>query len=205
MVIGMKMGRAANKKIQMEQRIYKAGMTLFQEKGFTNTTLQEICELAGVSKGTIFNYFSSKEDILAKFGQNQINILRQFAEELPSSHTTKEKIIAVLMEDITTVKESEVYARITLKGISEGGDIIYQLEMKNRQDLSQIYEDILNQGKKTGSDINTALVADLIVSIYFHMLDKHFNRNEQMDKIEEFIINSVEILFNGIREHLTDR
>lgn len=197
----MKIGRAANKRLQMEERIYNASMTLFQEKGFTNTTLQEICELAGVSKGTIFNYFSSKEDILAKFGQKQIKILSSFAEKLPSSMDVKSKIVAILLEDIRGVKDSEVYARVTLKGISEGGDLVYQLENKNRQALSDIYKTILLQRQKPGSNLNVSLAADLIVSIYFHVLDKHFNRNEPLD-LEVFIIESVEILFNGIKDFL---
>lgn len=199
----MKIGRAANKRLQMEERIYNASMTLFQEKGFTNTTLQEICELAGVSKGTIFNYFSSKEDILAKFGQNQIKILGSFAEKLSSSMDVKSKIVAVLMEDIRGVKESEVYARVTLKGISEGGELVYQLENKNRQALSDIYKNILIQGLKPGFELNVSLVADLIVSIYFHVLDKHFNQNAELG-LEDFIIESVEILFNGIKDYLDE-
>lgn len=200
----MKMGRAANKKQQMEERIYDAGMKLFQEKGVPNTTLVEICELAGVSKGTFFNYFSSKEDILAKFGQNQIKILSRFAEKLPSTMSTKDKIIAVLLEDINGVRQSQVFARITLKGISEGGEIVYKLETQNRQNLSGIYERILVQGSKQGNDANLSLVADLIVTIYFHVLDKHFNRHEAFEDLEHFIINAVDILFNGIKDCLHD-
>lgn len=200
----MKLGRAANKKLEMEERIYQASMTLFQEKGFVQTTLQEICELANVSKGTIFNYFSSKEDILAKFGQNQIRILRSFANQLPSSMDTKGKIIAVLMEDIKCVKESEVYAGITLKGISEGGNKVYQLESKNRQDLSEIYENILKPAQKSDCELNSHLVAELIVTIYFHVLEKHFNRNESMEDLEKYILHSVDILFNGISEFLNE-
>lgn len=200
----MKLGRAANKKLEMEERIYQASMTLFQEKGFVQTTLQEICELANVSKGTIFNYFSSKEDILAKFGQNQIRILRSFANQLPSSMDTKGKIIAVLMEDIKCVKESEVYAGITLKGISEGGNKVYQLESKNRQDLSEIYENILKPAQKSDCELNSHLVAELIVTIYFHVLEKHFNRNESMEELEKYILHSVDILFNGISEFLNE-
>lgn len=201
-MVNLKIGRSANKKLQMEERIYDAGMTLFQEKGVENTTLQEICELAGVSKGTIFNYFSSKEDIVAKFGQNQIKVLREFAEQLPASMNTKEKIIAVLIEDIRGVKESAFSAKAALKGISEGGEKVYQLESKNRSDLASIYESILKAGKKEKSDLNTALVADLIVSTYFHVLNKHFYHNNQLDMLETSIIDSVDVLFNGIKSHI---
>ena len=195
----MIVGRAAKKKYQMEQKIFEAGMSLFQEKGFINTTLQDICEKAGVSKGTIFNYFSSKEDILAKFGRNQAIVLKQFADKLSPSMSTKEKIIAVLLEDIRLVKKSEFDAKTALKGISEGGEAVYQFELKNRKDLSNIYKDLLIAGQKSKT-FNESLIADLIVTVYFHVLDTHFYRNNRLAEIEESLIESVNILFNGIKD-----
>ena len=36
---------------------------LMQSKGFTATTIDEICEKAGISKGGFFYHFKSKEDL----------------------------------------------------------------------------------------------------------------------------------------------
>lgn len=198
----MKIGRAANKKQQMENKIYEAGMSLFQEKGFTNTTLQEISEKAGVSKGTIFNYFSTKEDILTRFGKQSIIRLQAFAQQLPSSMTTKEKIIAVLLEDIRGVKESEVYAQVTLQGLAEGGNIVFKMESKNRQDLSEIYEKILKSGRQLdyNDKVNTSLMADLIVGIYFHILEGYYIFDKTIYDIEDYIKAAVEMIFNGIKD-----
>lgn len=202
----MKIGRAANKKQQMENRIYEAGMSLFQEKGFVNTTLQEISEKAGVSKGTIFNYFSSKEDILTRFGKNSIMRLQAFAQQLSSSMNTKEKIIAVLLEDIRGVKESEFYAQVTLQGLSEGGNMVFELERKNRQDLSGIYENILKSNLKADSNdkANTSLIADLIVGIYFHVLEEYYIFDKTLYDLEDYITAAVEMIFNGIKEFFND-
>lgn len=40
-----------------------AALSLFVEKGFAATRVEEVANLAGVSKGTLFLYFSSKEDL----------------------------------------------------------------------------------------------------------------------------------------------
>jgi TetR/AcrR family transcriptional regulator, repressor of fatR-cypB operon len=48
---------------QRRQEILKSARTLFIEKGFRNTTLDEIAERAAFGKGTIYNYFSSKDDL----------------------------------------------------------------------------------------------------------------------------------------------
>ena len=44
--------------------IIMAAMTLFSEKGVHATSMQEIADQSKVSKGTIYTYFSSKEDLL---------------------------------------------------------------------------------------------------------------------------------------------
>ena len=45
------------------QELLDAALTLFVEKGFAATRVEEVAHLAGVSKGTLFLYFSSKEDL----------------------------------------------------------------------------------------------------------------------------------------------
>lgn len=43
--------------------LIRAALTLFVEKGFAATRAEEVAKLAGVSKGTLFLYFASKEDL----------------------------------------------------------------------------------------------------------------------------------------------
>lgn len=43
--------------------IYAAAVQVFAEKGYANTTVQDIARAAGVGKGTIYQYVKSKEDL----------------------------------------------------------------------------------------------------------------------------------------------
>lgn len=45
------------------QKINEIAISLMEQKGFANTTILEISKTAGVSVGTFYNYFSSKEEI----------------------------------------------------------------------------------------------------------------------------------------------
>lgn len=47
-----------------EDRILEASAALFAEKGFHRATTREIADKAGVSEGTLYNYFKNKDDIL---------------------------------------------------------------------------------------------------------------------------------------------
>lgn len=48
------------------QELLEAAMTVFAEKGYRNTRLEEIAEAAGVTKGTIYHYFATKEELLLR-------------------------------------------------------------------------------------------------------------------------------------------
>jgi AcrR family transcriptional regulator len=54
-------------------QILDAAATVFAEKGFHRATTKEIARVAGVSEGTIYNYFDSKDDLL-------IGIMARLAE-----------------------------------------------------------------------------------------------------------------------------
>ena len=52
------------KKQKRRKRIIQAATTLFQSKGYAETTIGDIADQAELGVGTIYNYFSSKNDIL---------------------------------------------------------------------------------------------------------------------------------------------
>jgi len=49
---------------QSREKIMMAALELFAGRGFHNTSISQIAKQAGVAKGLIYNYFSSKEDLL---------------------------------------------------------------------------------------------------------------------------------------------
>ncbi|MDE7164303.1 MAG: TetR/AcrR family transcriptional regulator [Clostridiales bacterium] len=59
--------------IEKKQKIITAGLKVFSEKGYYNTTTAEIAQIAGVSTGIVYNYFKDKKDIL-------LHSLKQFFE-----------------------------------------------------------------------------------------------------------------------------
>jgi AcrR family transcriptional regulator len=46
------------------QRITHSALSLFSQKGYKNTSVSEIAKEAGISKGLIYNYYKSKEEVL---------------------------------------------------------------------------------------------------------------------------------------------
>ena len=55
-----------NRSIETRARIIKAAMDLFAQNGFEVTSVSDICDKAGVSKGAFYHHFPSKQDIFQK-------------------------------------------------------------------------------------------------------------------------------------------
>ena len=64
-------------KQQKELLIIETALLLFSEEGFTRTSMESIAKKANVSKGNLYNYFKSKEDLLEGVLKNGLN---QFSE-----------------------------------------------------------------------------------------------------------------------------
>ncbi|MDD6229094.1 MAG: TetR/AcrR family transcriptional regulator [Lactimicrobium massiliense] len=51
------------KKLEKRKKLLDSSYELFVEKGISNVSIAEICQKAGIAKGTFYLYFTSKEDI----------------------------------------------------------------------------------------------------------------------------------------------
>src|SRR5713101_2842115 len=65
---------------EIRERLFRAALELFAQKGFSETTVEDITEAADVGKATFFNYFPSKDHILLAFGEMQLSKLEATIE-----------------------------------------------------------------------------------------------------------------------------
>lgn len=64
------------------KEIFAASVHLFLEKGFTETSMREIAQAAGVGKSTLYDYFKSKDEILVSYFENEIQVITERAQEI---------------------------------------------------------------------------------------------------------------------------
>ena len=87
--------RRERHRVQTRDRLYRAALELFAERGFLETTVEDITEAADVGKGTFFNYFPTKEHILAEFGGERTAAVERALEK---AKTTKGSVLDVIGE-----------------------------------------------------------------------------------------------------------
>jgi AcrR family transcriptional regulator len=68
-------GLRERKKLQTRQRLSDIATTMFIERGFDAVSVADIADAAGVSKMTVFNYFSRKEELFLDRGPELTGLL----------------------------------------------------------------------------------------------------------------------------------
>lgn len=68
--------------VDKRNQIMESAIKLFAEKGFFNTSVQEIADESGIAKGSIYKYFPSKEDLLISVFEYYQNMMIEKANEI---------------------------------------------------------------------------------------------------------------------------
>jgi len=90
--------RRERRSAELRERLFRSALRLFAEKGFAQTTVEDITEAADVGKGTFFNYFPSKDHILLAFTDMQLGKLAEAVEHFRNSPQP----LRVFLENLTT-------------------------------------------------------------------------------------------------------
>lgn len=143
-------GRRERKRSETRQRIFRAAMKLFAERGFFATTVEDITEAADVGKGTFFNYFPSKEHVLGVLHEVQLDKVEQARAAARAGKLPIHELLRQFMLRITEEPgRSQLLARgllATLFSSEPVGDMLIQALDRGRRMLS----DVLKLGQERG-------------------------------------------------------
>lgn len=86
------------RKAARPQEIMDAALTLFTQKGFAATRLEEVALAAGVSKGTVYLYFESKEALFVAATRAKLVPLFELGESIIADFTgSAQDLLALLL------------------------------------------------------------------------------------------------------------
>jgi len=91
--------RRERHRTETRARLFRAALDLFAERGFMETTVEDITEAADVGKGTFFNYFPTKEHVLATYGGERVARVQAALDEARRGSRSVLEIIRDLAAD----------------------------------------------------------------------------------------------------------
>lgn len=145
------------RKIQPEQtkaNILAISEKLFIEKGYEKTTTQEIVNFTGLSKGTVFHHFKSKEEIL--LAVLDLHLERAFAEldswlAKVAGLTAREKLTLIFDEPDTTADDEKETMLFKMAIATQSPHIIVADMKKAHKKITPTIAALIKEGIEDGS------------------------------------------------------
>ena len=181
-----KISRREQKKIYSRKAILEAAVQQFSQKGFQETSVADIMNAADLGIGTFYNYFASKEEVLAKLLENLIDELRTTSGTLLEENRTAAEILsALVLRTAELLSENRFVLPLFLSAADRAGMPVHATEPPpETPSFKKIFDRIIRQGQEAGefrTDIPAAVITELFHSMFqaaaFSSLPLDFTEN----------------------------
>jgi len=173
-------GARQRRKLARPQELLDAALDLFVEKGFAATRSEEVAARAGVSKGTLYLYYPSKEELLKEvIRHNVVNQIAEGMEIVRAFEGTSSELLAYVLR-LWWERVGETRAAGILK--------LMMSEVRNFPEIAQFWvaevtspadrmiAEIVQRGIDSGEfrpvDVENAVHA-LVAPLLFLVMNKH--------------------------------
>ncbi|MCX8725072.1 TetR/AcrR family transcriptional regulator [Lactobacillus sp. B4007] len=153
-----------------KKKVLLAGLKLFSKKGFHATTTAEIAHEAGVSEGTIYKYFKSKDDLLAKLLSPMLTEIKDnFFVQLDDYHDLT-KLISFLVEDrIQFLLINFDFLKLFIQELLTDNKIIdlFKTEVTGKNGVFAYFDDLKKRFGEINSDLTSIQLLRIFISPIF--------------------------------------
>lgn len=187
----------------MRGRILKESIDLFDKKGFSKTSIQDIIDTIGVTKGTFYYYFKSKQELLMDIHLNYIKELLAEQEvilndEYLSSIVKINKLIHLIIKNIKVHGKS---ARVFHREFRHLDDKQLKLINDYRKEFRINLEKLFDEGIEKG-EFREDLRSDIVIFGILGMVNRSYNWYNPDGEVteEELVSTYMEMILNGINK-----
>jgi AcrR family transcriptional regulator len=194
------------KKKKTRQAIMNAAIKLFSEKGFKNTSVDELAKMAGVGKSTIYGYFHTKNEIFLAFCEDQVDFaFSDLAKKRDPEAPLKEQLLTLFMGQFRYVTKNYDFGRILSR------EMVFpkELTIDKSKDLSERYLSALGEiltraisRNELRDDLELLFISGHFYALYIMVLSAWYERRFQS---EQEIEQALEKLLTQAMEGLSPK
>ncbi|MEO3867833.1 TetR/AcrR family transcriptional regulator [Nonomuraea sp. B12E4] len=163
----MEEGLRERKKRETRQRIADIAMGLFMAKGFDNVTVAEVARTADVSVNTVFNYFSTKEDLFA----DRQDLAVDYPVQVVRGRAPGESVAAVFRRDVLDALETRhwrygfnVGADLFAKIVDDSPSLVARLREVHELRQQSLARALADEVRAEPDDLTPLLVASQVLN-----------------------------------------
>jgi TetR/AcrR family fatty acid metabolism transcriptional regulator len=162
-----------NRTLERRNAIMEGALKVFGEHGFEETTISAISKAAGVSDATVYEYFSSKEEILfsipLRYTEREIDRMREIGRYI---HSPQEKIRVIIQAYLEFYETNRLYTSVALLTLKGNRNFLQTEAYKAIREASRSIVEAFNEGVEKGvfrDDIDPHLVRNLVLGFIEHL------------------------------------
>ncbi len=149
------------------QRLNEVALRLFAEKGFESTSVQDVVSAAGVTKGAMYHYFGSKDDLLAEI---YTRVLRMQMERLTSfveqEGPVADRVFAAAADVVVTTIEHLDSTTVFFRSLHQLSKAKADEVRRERRRYHDDFRGMVVEGQQSGV-FRDDIQADLVVDYFF--------------------------------------
>lgn len=186
-------------------KIIHASRKVFAEKGFHNAKMEDIADEAGVGKGTIYDYFSSKKELFETMIKEMATGFKALIQEnISEDMDFDEKLKALARVKFEIIKNHKDIENLVFKNFSNFDESLMGWLEKIRNEMLEYFEGVMQEGIDSGriKDINPKY-ATLMYIGGLHFLSHYICHMEDADyeKEKESALDTfLSIMFKGLEK-----
>jgi AcrR family transcriptional regulator len=187
----------AEEQAKRRREIFDASVSIFLKKGFQETSMREIADVAGMGKSTLYDYFKTKDEIMVFVFEEELNELTSRAQKIALQNTRADKRLRQIMEMHLgfLVENKSLFLKLSIEAQR------LKLESQKRiQNGRYVYQDLLRglieEGIREGTfrKVDPLLAARLLV----HTMAPVVFASRPTGTPQEMMKETLDIFFKGI-------
>ena len=161
-------------KEEAKSKIVEAARIVFAKKGYHNSTMDDVAKEVGVSKGALYSYFKSKEDILKETYLQTHQTLRAIiktASEKPDLAQAFEEVYSMVTERY----KGNLHRHFEQVALASSDPLIKKIIMDDYQRDVKTVQAFVEEKMKQGlmrTDVDAQTIAELFTALFMGTMEK---------------------------------
>ena len=186
---------------EKRERILRAALEAFSEKGYAEATISEIAGRADVANGTIYDYFENKEDLLLSISEEHFKADLEHLKQAFNGSNPRTKLTLFMQYYFQQYLDDLDYIVVFLTTIQFNRRFYqsraYKSQYKYVIELETMIQQILEEGDVR--EINIRVFRNMFLGAFTHMAlrwflaqsDRHFDKLEEMKELASLLSDAV--------------
>lgn len=162
---------------QKRQEILDVAAQCFIESGFHGTGMAKICKAVGMSPGTLYRYFASKESMIEALVEQERAEAALFLTELVQAEDKATGLAALMAKAVWFLAKDRSYCQLSVEISAEAArnEAIAQLQSRTDADLIDAFTAAVKQGQ-AAQQIDSQLAPEATARFLLVMVDGFVGR-----------------------------